>query len=1425
MRMRGVRYWWAGIGLLVLALMYASPVLATFRTPSLPGSTPPLPALSVPQIAFPQLQVPKVHRLASLPALPRTSPAAHAAPAARQAVSHRVPVISDKHRQAATPQSAQKKAKDPFANVAVVSDSVGSPLNLPAPPPAAATPATPPAAVPPTADTPATTDTATNDSSMGWFSASDEPSAPPADATTTPADDTSSAITSDATAAAPAAWTVSLSDASGHDATISADGTNLTVSVDGATQSKALADVTSLQLIGGSGDDAVTIDASALGLAFPISIDGAGGTDTLHGPAVDSAWSVNGAGSGSVQDIAFAGFENLNGAAGNHDTFGFGDGGSLSGVADGGAGGYDSVVFSGDTNSVAFNATGPQSGTIQHDGGVITYAGMEPLSVTSTATDITVTIPDGATDVVLDAVGADTRVSCSGCMESSAFANPTGNLTINLGSGGQSLTLNSPAAGFNANLVVNGGAGNDRLIFSAKAGSGLYSFDGGAGTDTVTGPNVQNTWAVTGIDSGFLASSFAGGLGGISFGNSESIDEGTSHDAIVFSADGSLTGTVTNHGGTVDLSIGGFAHFSGSLNFVVGTQDITLEDATHVTGAKYLAIGLSDADIFVGVNRGTANEVGIDKLIHAAGAVLFADTVSSKVYYAVKANAADFSISLNGGSSGHAVDFSGAGAFTVATPSSGNIVFDAAGPVADASVTGGHLSLLGGLLEGSADVAFHSALVDADLDGSGGIDPATGEHGAHLQTFAVTNASLTVGTAGYGVTFGGDVAVAELTPSGATDTRQWIGVSASGLTGSVALGSLAIAAVANGVVQINTATGAAPIDWATVTGSGLTLAGGLLSISGDLTNLMIGGFVHGSAHFAVTRSLVGVHLTSEDLTDAVLVTLALSNVQVTVGDPAGVDFVSTGGSLALASLHAPAATLPATDTRVWLTAKGTLSGVSFNGVTGLTLALTDLGLALNTATGAHDDGAGHSTPASALDWTSALDLNGNGTFGEPGVAPAGDQLAPGGTPLDLAIGMVQASGTGTVNVFDFVAGTVAFVFKQQTVDVDADSSGSIVPGIPSVHGARGPPDVFGATLSTLGLTATSMSIGITNGPRFTATGGTLALAVVTPSAADQLAGDGRYWVALKSDIATAELTGIDGFTAFGSDLTVELNQARGVYRPSAENIPADALNWNTGLSSGAVVIGSTTIDFATESFEAGGTLGLEIASGFVAASGTFRVTSVAIASGTFAGGHALKLTVSSASLFVGVGGSLDATDHHTVHPGAAGISATGVGLTVAALTSGLTTYTGLELTVGTADLLGIPGVTLHVSDLDIKVNDATGGTSPAAIDWTTVPELSFGLAEATTLDVSGTVGVDIGGFVSAAGSFTFARQSISTGTFSGSTAVKLVVSDASLFVGVGGSLSADFKSVNAGTAGISATGVDITLAAVGSPGTELEFAL
>src|SRR4051812_21873004 len=81
MRQRGIHYWWAGLGVLVLVVMYAAPIAGAFRQPKAYAPVAPLPQLSVPAAAFPLLRVPKVHKLAPLPPLRHSvaSPSSHAA--------------------------------------------------------------------------------------------------------------------------------------------------------------------------------------------------------------------------------------------------------------------------------------------------------------------------------------------------------------------------------------------------------------------------------------------------------------------------------------------------------------------------------------------------------------------------------------------------------------------------------------------------------------------------------------------------------------------------------------------------------------------------------------------------------------------------------------------------------------------------------------------------------------------------------------------------------------------------------------------------------------------------------------------------------------------------------------------------------------------------------------------------------------------------------------------------------------------------------------------------------------------------------------------------------------------------------------------------------------------------------------------------
>ena len=133
-----------------------------------------------------------------------------------------------------------------------------------------------------------------------------------------------------------------------------------------------------------------------------------------------------------------------------------------------------------------------------------------------------------------------------------------------------------------------------------------------------------------------------------------------------------------------------------------------------------------------------------------------------------------------------------------------------------------------------------------------------------------------------------------------------------------------------------------------------------------------------------------------------------------------------------------------------------------------------------------------------------LDLNSNGHFGEP----TADQLSVGGVPIDLSGSLLQASGIAQISVFGFVQGTIAFSFEQQAVNVDVDGNGVLNLPTAGVAWARGPPgpDLTDATLTTFGLripAGQGLTIGPAGGPGLTISSGSLALALVTPSAVGQ----------------------------------------------------------------------------------------------------------------------------------------------------------------------------------------------------------------------------------------------------------------------------------------------------------------------------------
>ena len=258
---------------------------------------------------------------------------------------------------------------------------------------------------------------------------------------------------------------------------------------------------------GGTSDDVLTID---LGLAntfadlfnpsdLSIVFDGGAGIDALIADAAHNQWQITGIDAGNVSGlltIDFSGVENLTGAVDNEDTFVLRAGGDVNGILEGGDRGFDSLIIQDGTYQTAiFSASGPDAGTIELDGILISYAGLEPIDLATAVADLIInadTIPPGTPDPLLVPVPKPDNLVLEGAAETGSmilrnaagvtvptieeitFVNPTNSLTINLGdeafgipgTGDDILTLGAFDPGFNAELTVNGDGGADTVVIA-----------------------------------------------------------------------------------------------------------------------------------------------------------------------------------------------------------------------------------------------------------------------------------------------------------------------------------------------------------------------------------------------------------------------------------------------------------------------------------------------------------------------------------------------------------------------------------------------------------------------------------------------------------------------------------------------------------------------------------------------------------------------------------------------------------------------------------------------------------------------------------------------------------------------------------------------------------------------------------------------
>jgi hypothetical protein len=116
------------------------------------------------------------------------------------------------------------------------------------------------------------------------------------------------------------------------------------------------------------------------------------------------------------------------------------------------------------------------------------------------------------------------------------------------GKGGNTFLINALASP-SLTIDLDTGAGNDQVNLPTTPGP--LVIDGQGGSNTLVGPNVPNTWNVTGPN--------AGNVAGFSFSNFQNLTGGLAGNTFHFQPGSSITGTINGGGGANTLDYSAFA--------------------------------------------------------------------------------------------------------------------------------------------------------------------------------------------------------------------------------------------------------------------------------------------------------------------------------------------------------------------------------------------------------------------------------------------------------------------------------------------------------------------------------------------------------------------------------------------------------------------------------------------------------------------------------------------------------------------------------------------------------------------------------------------------------------------------------------------------------------------------------------------------
>jgi len=219
--------------------------------------------------------------------------------------------------------------------------------------------------------------------------------------------------------------------------------------------------------------------------------------------------------------------------------------------------GVNSVEIAGPAAGSTYNISNATPG-FAYSTDLTTGTGNDAVFVTGTAGSLHITNGGGSDSVVIGSnapsitggtlAGITGPITVDGTGSSALIVDDSGDTsprTITFAN--SELTGLAPAAisytSVVTSLTVNGGSGGNDFVVQAAPSGAKTTFNGGTGVNTLTGPNVNETWTVSSAGGGTLGSS-------ILFTGMHSLLGGSLSDTFKFTGSGSIAGTINGGAGT-----------------------------------------------------------------------------------------------------------------------------------------------------------------------------------------------------------------------------------------------------------------------------------------------------------------------------------------------------------------------------------------------------------------------------------------------------------------------------------------------------------------------------------------------------------------------------------------------------------------------------------------------------------------------------------------------------------------------------------------------------------------------------------------------------------------------------------------------------------------------------------------------------------